>query len=352
MPWYNINFAVALTGTLWRCPRQRQQATSETFNEPQATAKTLDKQRATVRTNEWMAPNHSQRATPDDTRIHTHPHTDKMTTHPEGCPEISTSRRPNDIVAIVTVHHPEAGAVNRSTTYQRMRLVGNNHSKNDPNILGCHILLEQGKENKSSFEFGRSGLTGEGALTLDVYLPHTQIAKKQLTLIADLAANCWRIRSNTETIATVNGVPLQNHTIRTKSKTGKFPHTVYLDQSAANDVQIKDLKVTIWLLKLPSQITVSDNGGIPTVYNVAQNVDNRREEWAQSRYILERDPVQVSEKSFRVRERFTGKHVTAKLFQGPKRGRASRDEEFLMMNKEKVRISHRQQTSFVLIIAG
>ncbi|KAF2868471.1 hypothetical protein BDV95DRAFT_500879, partial [Massariosphaeria phaeospora] len=242
-----------------------------------------------------------------------------MTSLPEGCPPIPNVVEVDNLVAIVAIHDADAASANQNSNFPRTALP-----------LACHIFLSQ-IEGRPPFIFGRLSGTDHAPHSIDVFLPGSRIAKKQFSLIPDDDTNCWRVQSHSETLMQVNGVPLQDWTSRTKKKQDKFPTTLFLDQSRTNRVLVCDLDISIWLPKPAREVTRPDLAVAVSNAHL-QQVNTRREDWAQVRYILRTDAEQVSTRSYRVLERFTGSQATAKLFD---EGERIRDKEFLAFAKEK-----------------
>ncbi|KAF2659035.1 hypothetical protein K491DRAFT_226202 [Lophiostoma macrostomum CBS 122681] len=249
---------------------------------------------------------------------------------PLGCPDVVPPETLKDTVAIVTIHHPGTAVlkINPSTRFLKIKT---NATGGATDIAGWHIVLPRFPE-QSYYRFGRY-MENNKTPKPDVYLPGFT-AKMQFTLIPDPSIDCWRYQSNTETFATVNDIPIQNYTFRTKTYVTQYPHAVYLNQSQPNHVDIHGLQLTIWLLKSAREVhgTGPNKMLVPLVLAV-QDVSKRSEAWAKARYFIAPNVEKVSRKSFRLVERFTGTRATAKMFGTEEHAASRRDAEFLRMNK-------------------
>jgi hypothetical protein len=253
---------------------------------------------------------------------------------PQGCPDILTQDELESTVAVVTVHDQgmRVAAINHSTAFRKVRISASEDAPDD--VIGWHLVLPR-FANQPYYRFGRY-LESNKYVELDVYLPGTIVATKQFTLTPDHSNNCWRYHSNSETLATVNGVPIQNSTARTRKKPVQYPHVIYLDQSGPNHVDIHGLKLTIWLLKSATDVlgTTKNKTLVPMVSTV-QDVSSQSEPWARVRYFVDSN-ANVSRKSYPIIERFTGERGTAKLFGRGANAASRRDTEFLRMTKPTV----------------
>lgn len=265
---------------------------------------------------------------------------------PEGCPEIPDEVPLEDLVAIVTVHHQEAYTANRNDNYRKLRVSKTNHATNRQEAVGCHIFLHR-IPGQPTYSFGRptpkddlaksTQIGTPSAPELDVFLPSTSIAKKQFMLIPDHASGCWRLDASSETITTVNRVPLQKFTTRTKKNKTNLPQTLYLDQSCVNHVQVPGMEIAISLLMTVAKALEQEPSyEPPPLSDPLQDVAGRAEEWAQSPFTLSKRAEQVSGKSYRALQRFTGETKTVKMYSGVQ-GTRERDSELLMFCKEQVR---------------
>ncbi|KAL6708143.1 hypothetical protein ACN47E_003327 [Coniothyrium glycines] len=241
-------------------------------------------------------------------------------------PPIPSDLPTEDVIAIVSVHDPQASNANSATSYRKSQISGDQAGSDS----GCYIFLTR-VDGQPCFTFGRHLTKTSTQIRHDVYLPGAKIGLRQLALIPSWDANSWRLQSTSEVVTTVNGVPIQVLSSRTKKKNGDgFPEAVYLEQDSVNHAMIHGLQIDIWLLKTVRQVyptKISEPAVLPSVQDVSQ----RTETWAQQRYMLGR--VQVSSNSIRVIERFTGNTHTAKLFRDELRGRQQRDEEFEKLRK-------------------
>lgn len=232
---------------------------------------------------------------------------------------------------LVVVYHSQASLVNRKSGFRRVNLVRAGPGENNAReLVGCRILLPRPTNAGSSFTFGRARRNA----TLDIYLPDTQMAIKQFTLIPDIEKDFWRIQSNSETVTIIDGVPIQKFTPRTRKSGSNFPEAVYLEQNVSHHITIKNLQLTIWLLKSPRDAVQAGCVPIlPHLLDRVQVVDGRDEDWADAQYIQTAEPVQISASSIQIINRFTGVFKTAKLFSKERNGFTRRDVEFLTMAK-------------------
>ncbi|KAJ4367055.1 hypothetical protein N0V83_007585 [Neocucurbitaria cava] len=258
-----------------------------------------------------------------------------MSTHSQGHPPIPSEVPAEDVIAIVSVHDPQAANVNRDTPYRKTRLSNPTGGKGRRTNEGCHIFIHH-IEGQPCYLFGRGGnkTSAVDEETLDVFLPGTKIGAKQFVLIPVWDSNVWRLQSRTETVATVNDVPIQAYTNRTKKKKDPLPHAIHLKSSTINHISIKGLGVEIWLLKSVREVyPTSVFNPEPLQYHL-QDVARRPEHWARDRYVLSSE--QVSTHSYRAVERFTSEVQTVKVFRDEQHGQRLRDEEFVKFGKEDV----------------
>ncbi|CAO2649517.1 Nn.00g069020.m01.CDS01 [Neocucurbitaria sp. VM-36] len=258
-----------------------------------------------------------------------------MSKHAQGHPPIPPEVPVEAVIAIVSIYDAQAANVNRDTPFRKTAL---NSQRPDE---GCHIFLHQ-IEGQPCYIFGRIGQVGNKVAApdtepRDVLLPGTRVGMKQFVLVPVWESNIWRLLSRTETVATVNNVPIQAFTNRTKKNKGPLPHAVHLKTSTVNRISIKGLLLDIWVLKSVREVyPTSVFDPEPLQYHL-QDVTRRPEQWARDRYILSSE--HVSANSFRVVERFTSEVGTAKLFRDEHHGLRLRDEEFLKFGKEDVDVS-------------
>jgi hypothetical protein len=257
---------------------------------------------------------------------------------PQGHPEIPNGISADDVVAIITVHDPLAMAVNQDSIFPKARMnapgtrmVTRNYS------VGAHIFLQRIK-GQVCFEIGRGSTTN---LTqkrfndrVDVFLPRAGIAARHFCLVPVYESDCWRLHSQSETIATVNGADIQNYTTRTMRTLNPLPAAIHLNQTVVNHITVQGLVVDIWLMKHVRDAYEPGDFKAALLHPEAQDVTRRRETWAMNRYLL--TPHRVSGSSYRVIERFTGEVQTAKLFQNNANARRLRDREMLAISKQEV----------------
>ncbi|KAF1839063.1 hypothetical protein BDW02DRAFT_275057 [Decorospora gaudefroyi] len=255
-----------------------------------------------------------------------------MSTRPPGHPLVPDGMSIDDVIAIITVHDPQALQANRDTAFRKTRFriprAGGNWS-----LEGCHVLLHV-VDGQPCYTLGRADSKGAVPSTRDVYLPGATTGIQQFCLLPVWESNCWRLQSVSETIAVVNGVPIQASTARTRRLPNRFPQAVHLRQDVVNEATVHGLQVDFWLLKTVREVYPIQVFWPQELHAELQDVASRPEDWARDQYILSQE--QVSANSFRVVERFTAKVQTAKLFRNQQRGRGLRDAEFLKFSKEKV----------------
>lgn len=249
---------------------------------------------------------------------------------PPDFPKIPEQVPIDNLVAIVYIHHPDAFVVNRDIEF-KARVLDEDPTGQNENVLGCCLYLQH-VVGRPFYNFGRSKARHmpEAAAQVDVHLPNSRIAVKQFTLAPSREVNCWRVEVASETTMQVNDVPIQKYTNRTMKQHVNMPQALYLDISRVNHVHVHGLQIDIWLIKTVKDILASE----PDYHEARlredlQNIDGRREVWAQRVYIRARDADQVSKistNSYRMIQRFTGDTVTAKFFYGP-HGRLERDRE-------------------------
>jgi hypothetical protein len=208
-----------------------------------------------------------------------YPHTVVMHMAPSGHPT-SNDIPPDEVVAIVTVHHPQAEHVNRNTPCVTSPLAAGDG-------YGVNIFLHR-INGQWCFSMGRetNNDTGTSAYRVphDVSLPGTNVGLRQCILFPDWDRNRWRLQSFSEIIGHVNGAPLQNYTKRTKLLLNPLPKAIYLEQSVVNHIVMNGLQVDVWFMKSvreaykPEEITLE-----PLEVHI-QNVAHRSEQWARNRY--------------------------------------------------------------------
>ena len=262
---------------------------------------------------------------------------------PDDCPEIPEFVPTDDLIAIVSLHHPRAFWANCDSPCLSVPIIHEKASPEQSDETGCTLFLQQ-KVGQPTYAFGkRMGQLGARQTDgVDVFLPMTAAAKKQFTLVpahetdfeehrTDEAVRSWRVESASETITTVNGVPIQKYTFRTKKKKVNNPHGLYLDDSRKNQLDVLGMKIDIWFVKKAGFVLDSEPtfavGPLSQALQYVNPIDHGN--WARDRYILGRLAEPISNRSYRVLQRFTGRIETAKLFRGPD-GLQDRNREFLM----------------------
>jgi hypothetical protein len=271
---------------------------------------------------------------------------------PDGCPEIPDWVSTKDLVAIVTLHHRDAFCANYDSRYYMVPIIDETAAPDEPDELGCTIYLER-KVGQPTYSFGRFMETPRTtrADAVDVFLPMTAAAKNQFTLApahetdfeahrTEEAISAWRVESGSETVTSVNGVPIQKHTFRTKKKKVSNPHGLYLDDSRVNRIDVLGMKMEIWIVRKAGFVLDVEPGfDTGPLTQALQFVNSERHgSWARDRYILSRLAEPISNRSYRVLQRFTGRTETAKLFPEPY-GLQERNREFLMFYKLEASIS-------------
>lgn len=260
-----------------------------------------------------------------------------MYTGTAGHPPVPLGVASDDAIGIVSIHHPRASDINRKTQFiktERTRESADGQSWRTSE--GCDIFLHP-IDGQPCFTLGRGDTKSPGSSmmeTRDVYFPGTTSRKKHFILIPVWDLNLWRLQSVTETVGTVNGVPIQAYTNRTKNKTGALPQAIHMKQASANHIIVNGLHIDIWLLKSVRDVYPRKTFTPEPLKDHLQNVAHRPEQWAHNRYFLGEE--QVSARSYQVIERFTGEMQTAKLFPNTRRGRQIRDQEFLNWAKREV----------------
>ncbi|KNG48333.1 hypothetical protein DDE82_007871 [Stemphylium lycopersici] len=263
----------------------------------------------------------------------THYQEDRMMfTGSEGHPPIPAGVPVSDIVAIITVRDPQALHVNRHTTHSKEEL-RTPVEGGDWSLDGCHIFLPL-IQDQAVYSIGRSNSRGANGSTRDVYLPGTSAGIHQFDLIPVWDNDCWRLQSASETVAEVNGVPLQKSTHRTQKLEIQLPHAIYLRRDRVNRIIVDGLQADIWLLKSVRELYPSQTFELPELQARLQNVSSRDEIWAQDRHILIDE--QVSTQSHRAVERFTGNIETVKLFRDDVNGQRDRNAEISKFAKAEV----------------
>lgn len=257
-----------------------------------------------------------------------------MSVIPPGHPPIPSDVSADDVVAIITIHDPQASNANRETRYIKSQMSESRAGRTDRRTNeGCHVFLHL-VAGQPCFTIGRHKARTPSSAMLDVYLPGSRIGLRQLCLIPVWDSDVWRLQSTSETISTVNGVPIQVLSNRTKKNLNPLPHAIHLQQDSVNYATINGLRLDIWLLKTVREAYTVKAFEPQPLYHSLQDVALRPEIWARDRYIVGRE--RVSTRSFRVVERFTGEIQTAKFFRDEHHGHHVRDEEFIKFGKAEV----------------
>ncbi|CAN9398102.1 unnamed protein product [Alternaria alternata] len=181
---------------------------------------------------------------------------------------------------------------------------------------------------------GRADNKSASPSTRDVYFPGSRVGIHQFNLAPVWKSDSWRLQSATETIAEVNGAPIQLSTPRTRKLSSQLPQAVHLRQNLVNHVLINGLRVEIFMLKTVRGLYPIQDYQLLELRPQLQEVVHRPETWARDRYLQR--PDQISTNTYRVLERFTGNIETAKFFHHNDNGQDLRDAEFLKLAKDKV----------------
>jgi hypothetical protein len=256
---------------------------------------------------------------------------------PHKCPMIPEQVSVDNLVAIVTLHHPKALLANQDTMYHKARIMNRCLSSGVEKEIGCHIYLHH-TAGQPTFAFGRPNQASSPTHTfaLDVNLPTIGAGKEQFTLVPARDAKCWRVESVSDTTTTVNGVPLQKYKTATKKEKSDKPHALYLDESRFNHVHVRGMKIDIWIITEAALfLELEPHFEAEALPQNVQNVEGNAESWAQNRWILSLRAEKCSTESYRVLQRFTGRMDTAKVFLHYG-ARDRRDREMIMSFKEKV----------------
>jgi hypothetical protein len=260
------------------------------------------------------------------------------TAPPVGHPALPPGVSPNQLIAIVTVHDAEALNANRTVQHNKLNVTADGARASRQEVTGVHIFLRR-IGGQHCFSFGRQRSDKVKANPdrdrQDVYIPGgSAVGIRQFSLVPDYESNSWRLQSTSEAIATVNGAPIQAYTSTTKKQPNPLPHAIYLKQSEVNVVTVNGIRVDIWLMKSVHQMYGQAEFTPSMLQALAQDVSRRPEQWARDRWNLTEE--QVSGKTFRAIQRFTGELQTAKVYQNERRQRQLRDQEFLMFSKQEV----------------
>ncbi|KAI8940826.1 hypothetical protein NX059_002088 [Plenodomus lindquistii] len=256
-----------------------------------------------------------------------------MSQIPAGHPVVPNEVSVDDLVAIVTVHDSEAIKANKRTEYHKVQVLSERSGRiTRGSIEGCHVFLTN-TAGQVSYSMGRSGLSSkeDNSQKRDVYLTTKQVDMRHLSLVPIKASNAWRLQSTSHVVAVANGVPIQSASAHARGDPQQLPCAVYLRQDTVNRIEIKGLRVDVWLMK-----TV--NEAYPMEFPPFESVDNafahRTEAWAQRDQYLLRE--QVSNKSHRILHRLTGEVLTAKVFRDISTRWQLRKDEFQKFGKAKV----------------
>ncbi|KAL5121605.1 hypothetical protein ACEQ8H_000291 [Pleosporales sp. CAS-2024a] len=252
---------------------------------------------------------------------------------PVGHPVIPAGVDPQDIVAIVSIHSVRASHSNRPSPYAQTDILRTTNLARLRVVTGTNIFLHRIGQ-QVGYSMGRAMINPHAHQELlDIYLPGSRVAKRQCVLVPDWQRECWRLVSASMITTMVNDAPIQLPSRKTQNA-GGLPHIAFLDQAKVNTVTVDGLRIEIWLLKSVRDVHGPDDF-VDTQLNLhLQDVSQRPEAWAQRRFILTNE--QVSGKTFRVIERFTGEKMTAKIFQVGNGLLQIRDEEFLALAKKDI----------------
>ncbi|KAH7386789.1 hypothetical protein DE146DRAFT_768415 [Phaeosphaeria sp. MPI-PUGE-AT-0046c] len=199
----------------------------------------------------------------------------------------------DEVLAIDTIHHDRAHGSNEDGPHAIRTILPGSA------VSGIHVFLRQ-VNGTPNFTIGRQIsevrlLRGVRAQH-DIFLPDNAVGMRQCVLQPVPEQNLWRVHSTSKIIATVNGTPIQDCKPTSNQQPNSLPKAIYLKQY--------------------------------------DHVSGRSELWARNRYYI--TGVQVSEKTFRVINRFTGIIETAKVFERGQNPRRLRDKELLLMGKAEV----------------
>jgi hypothetical protein len=263
---------------------------------------------------------------------------------PDGCPVIPADIASDELIAIVAVHHRYAFGANQDNTHPLLLA---------PDHRGCHVYLTQNR-GQSTWTFGRSSESARTRLTdeVDVFFPaHTAAsaaAKKQFALVptreTNLQANqtgqaitCWRMDALSRTTTTVNGAVIRKPTSQLREDKIIYPTAVYLDNSKVNHIEVAGTKIDIWFVRPAGYIL-----DLQPEFQASQLSDELQNpkpkvhgKWALHRFMLWPLEEPISNRSYRVVNRFTGKVGTAKMFHGP-HTLDGRNREFRLFYKKLV----------------
>ncbi|CAN9380687.1 unnamed protein product [Alternaria alternata] len=238
----------------------------------------------------------------------------------------------DNVVGIVTVYDHRAHHANRSTAYRKSR-IRTQLADGEWSLDGCHVFLGA-IQGRHCYTMGRADNKSASPSTRDVYFPGSRVGIHQFNLAPVWKSDSWRLQSATETIAEVNGAPIQLSTPRTRKLSSQLPQAIHLRQNLVNHVLINGLRVEIFMLKTVRGLYPIQDYQLLELCPQLQEVVHRPETWARDRYLQR--PDQISTNTYRVLERFTGNIETAKFFHHNDNGQDLRDAEFLKLAKDKV----------------
>jgi hypothetical protein len=238
----------------------------------------------------------------------------------------------DNVVGIVTVYDHRAHHANRSTAYRKSR-IRTQLADGEWSLDGCHVFLGA-IQGRHCYTMGRADNKSASPSTRDVYFPGSRVGIHQFNLTPVWKSDSWRLQSATETIAEVNGAPIQLSTPRTRKLSSQLTQAVHLRQNLVNHVLINGLRVEIFMLKTVRGLYPIQDYQLLELRPQLQEVVHRPETWARDRYLQR--PDRISTNTYRVLERFTGNIETAKFFHHNDNGQDIRDAEFLKLAKDRV----------------
>lgn len=262
--------------------------------------------------------------------------------NPHERPAIPDDINEDEVLAIVTVHHARAQEANQDIPHATRPILPG------WNVSGIHVFLRQ-LNGSPSFIIGRQ-ISDERVLRgvraeHDIYLPDSTVGMRQCVLQPVPEQNLWRLHSTSNIVATVNGAPIRDYKPTSKRQPNPLPKALYLKQSGVNTVTVKTMHFNIWLLKSAQEACRPGNFYPSMIPANVQDVTNRSEQWARNRYDMTEE--QVSTKTFRVINRYTGDKETAKVFRKGQHSQQLRNAELLLMSKADIDASivrYRQST--------
>lgn len=247
-------------------------------------------------------------------------------------PPIPDGLSADDVIGIITVHDPRALHGNRDTVYRKSRLRAPLPS-GECSLAGCHVFLHV-IQGRPCYTMSRTDSESALPPTRDVFLPGTRVGVHQFDLVPVWESNSWRLQSASETIAEVNGAPIQLSTPRTRKVPNQLPQAVHLRQSLVNHVSVNGLRVDIFMLKTVREVHPIQTFRLAELRPQLQEVTHRLEAWAHDRHLQR--PEQVSVNTYRILERFTGKIETAKFFCHTESSHELRHAEFSSSGRPKL----------------